>query len=50
MNYLFPDTSGSVLQIYHHRTDANYDQPQMLRQIQYKKKFTTRGTMRFNFT
>jgi len=38
MKYLFPDTPGSALQIYHHRTDANYDQPQMLGQKKLKKK------------
>jgi len=38
MKYLFPDTQGSALQICHHRTDGNYDQPQMLGQIKYKTK------------
>ena len=35
--FVFPKTPGSALPIYHHRTDANYDQTQMFGQIQYKK-------------
>lgn len=36
--FVFPNTPGLALQIYHHRTEANYDQPQTFGQIQYQKK------------